>query len=136
MDTQRVEEKDKFISLSKSLFYAFPKTIPISQHIKWFEKCWKQTVIIYSGEMQSISNFAFWMSYLNMTDLFLNFVRTPWIGDWTLHFQSAAEIVPWYCTYDHLNNVKYLPVYIYEMLTIPNTRLSIAEHLVAGDFVV
>ena len=48
----------------------------------------------------------------------------------------AAEIVSWYFAYDLLNNVRYLPVYIYEMLAIPNTYPSIAEHLAAGNFVV
>ena len=38
-----------------------------------------------------------------MKDLFLNFVRTTRIGDWALHFQSAAEMIPWNFICDHLN---------------------------------
>ena len=71
-----------------------------------------------------------------MADLFLNFVHATRIGNWALHLQSAAEMVPWYFAYDLLNNVWYLPGYIYEMLAIPNTYPSIAEHLAAGNFVV
>ena len=60
-----------------------------------------------------------------MEDLFLNFVHTPWIGDWVLHLQSAAEIEPWYFAYYHLNYARYLPVYIYEMLAVLDTHTSV-----------
>ena len=73
------------------------------------------------------------MSY--RINLFLNFVRAAQIRDWALHHQSTAEIVSWYFVYDHLYYSRYLPVYIYEMLDIPDTHPSIAEHPTAGDFV-
>ena len=53
-----------------------------------------------------------------MADLFLDFIRATRMEDWALRFQSAAEIVPWYSAYDHLNYARYLPVYIYEMLAV------------------
>ena len=34
VDAQTKEEKEKFVVLSKSLYYAFPKTIPTPHHIK------------------------------------------------------------------------------------------------------
>ena len=45
-------------------------------------------------------------------------------------------MVTWYFAYDHLNDVKYFPVYIYEMLAVPDAPLSVAEHVAAGTFVV
>ena len=45
-------------------------------------------------------------------------------------------MVPSYFAYDHLNYVRYLPVYIYEILTVPDPHPSVTEHLAAGDFVV
>ena len=71
-----------------------------------------------------------------MADLFLNFVHATWIRDWALHLQSAAEMVPWYFAYDNLNYARYLPVYIYEMVIVPDIHPSVAEHFVAGNFVV
>ena len=65
------------------------------------------------------------MSYLNMPDLFFNFVCATQIGGWALHLQSAAEMVPWYFAYDHLNYAKHLPVYIYVMLAVPDTHPSV-----------
>ena len=71
-----------------------------------------------------------------MADLFLIFVRATQIVDWAIQNQSAAEIVPWYFAYDHLNYVRYLPVYIYVKLVVPDTYHFVAEHLAAGEFVV
>ena len=76
------------------------------------------------------------MSYLNMADLILNFVPAKQIGNLILHFKSAVDMLSWYFAYDHLNYDKYLPVYTYEMLAIPDIHASIAEHLDNGDFVV
>ena len=58
------------------------------------------------------------------------------MGNWARHLQSAAEMVPWYFAYDHLNYARYPLVYIYEMLVFLDTHPSIKEHLAAGDFVV
>ena len=135
MDTQTAEEKDKFIALSKSLYYTFPKTqfqhLCTSSDFKKFEN--KLSLFILERCSQ-FSTFAFWMSYLNMADLSLNFVRATRIRDWALNLQSAVEMVCWYLAYDHLNYARYLSVYIYEMLAVPDTNPSAAEHLTAGDF--
>ena len=76
MDTQREEEKDKFIALSKSLYYAFPKTqfqhISTSSDFKEFES---KLSLFIQERCSQFPTFAFWMSYLNMVDLFLHFAR-------------------------------------------------------------
>ena len=137
MNTQSEEEKDKFIALSKSLYNTFPKTqtqhLSISSDFKGFES---KLSLFIQERCSQFPAFAFWMSYLNMADLFLNFVCVKRIGNWTLHFQSAAEMVPWYFAYDHLNYARYLLVYIYEMLAVPDTHPSVEEHLAARDSVV
>ena len=104
VDKLKAEEKDKFIAMSKSLYYAFPKTqfqhVCTSSNFKEFES---KLSLFIRERCSQFSTVAFWMSYLNMADLFLNFVRVTWIGDWALHLQSASEIVTWYFAYDHLN---------------------------------
>ena len=64
------------------------------------------------------------MSFLNVADLYLNFVHVT--------CQSAAEMLPWYFVYDHLNYAGY----IYEMLAVTDTHTSAAERLADGNFVV
>ena len=71
IDTQSKEEKGKFITLSKSLYYAFPQTqfqhLCTSSDFKKFER--KLSLLIQERCSQFLT-FAFWMSYLNMADLF------------------------------------------------------------------
>ena len=137
MDTQREEEKDKFLALSKSLCYAFPKTQ--FQHFFTFNdfKGFERKLSLFVQERCSqFPTFVFWMSYLNMADLSLNFIRAKQIGDWALHLQSVVKMVPRYFAYDHLNYAKYLPEYIYEIVAIPDKHLSITDYLAARDFVV
>ena len=76
------------------------------------------------------------MSYLNIADLFLNFVHAKRIGNWDLDLQSAAEMVPCCFAYDPLNFTRYLLVYIHEMLAVSDPHPSVEEHLAARDFVV
>ena len=76
-----------------------------SRDFKQFES---ELLLFIQKRCSQFPTFAFWMSYLNMADLFLNFVRATWIGDWALHLQSAAEMVPWYFAYYHLNSARYL----------------------------
>ena len=130
-------KKKKINSLSKSLYYAFPKTqfqhLCTSRDFKEFEI--KQSLFIQE-KCNQFQTFAFWINYLNMVDLFLNFVCSTRIGDWVLHFQSSAEMIPRYFEYYHLNYARYLPVYLYEMLAVPDTCPLVVKHLAAGDFVV
>ena len=85
--------------------------------------------------MQSVSNF-FILDELSEYGRFLKiFFCGTQVGDWALHFQSVAEMLPWYFAYDHRTYARYLPMYIYEILTVPDTYPLVAEHLTAGDFV-
>ena len=120
MDTQSKEEKNKFIVLSKSLYHTLPKTqfqrLYTSRNFKEFKS---KLSLFIQERCSQFPTFAFWMTYQNMIDLFLHFVYTKWIGNWALHLQSAAEMIPWYFSHDHLNYARYLLVYIYEMLGVP-----------------
>ena len=80
--------KNKFIALSKSLFYAFPKS-----DFKEFES---KLSLFIQRRCSQFPTFVFWMSSLNITDLFFKFVRATPIGDWALHLQSATKMVTWY----------------------------------------
>ena len=95
-----------------------------------------KSVITNLGEMQTISNFCILNELCEYGRFVFKFCSRYTVGDWAFHFQFASEMLPWYFAYDHLNYARYLPVYIYEMLAIPKTNSSIAENLVAGDFVV
>ena len=131
--THRVQKK----KINKVYIVLFSKTqfphLCTSTDFKEFEN---KLSLFIQERCSQFPTFVFWMSYLNMADYFLNSVRAKRIGNWALHLQSAAEMLPWYFAYNHLNYVRYLPVYIYELLAIPDIHPSIEEYLAAGIFVV
>ena len=73
MDPQNVKKKDKFIALSKSLFYTFPKTqfqyLCISNNFKEPES---KLSLFIQDRCSQFPTFAFLMSYLNMADFLKN----------------------------------------------------------------
>ena len=49
----------------------------------------------YDGSMFSSKNYTFWLSYMKMVETLLNFIRTEREGNWELHLESFAAILPW-----------------------------------------
>ncbi|KAL8572752.1 hypothetical protein ACOMHN_030334 [Nucella lapillus] len=138
MDTQSEEERDTFTALCTRLRQAFPK--PSFQEVTRTSSELQEFSSKLSSFIQERGNqfptFSFWISYLDMADLLLNFVRATRDANWTLHIETAAKMVPWYFAHDHLNYARYLPVYIHEILAVPETHPSVAEPLANGEFVV
>lgn len=54
---------------------------------------------------------AFWVSYLDVVDIFQGHLRASREGDWKLHLASIRAMIPWCFAYDRLNYARYLPVY-------------------------
>ena len=51
-------------------------------------------------------NFQLWMTYLEMVETMLNFIRANREGNWRLHLDAFAEMLPWLAIYDHTNYAK------------------------------
>ena len=94
IETQSEEEKAKFIALSKDLYHAFPKTqfqyLCTSSDFKEFES---KLLLFIQERCSQFPTFTFWMSYLNMADLFLNFIRAIQTGDWAFTLNQQQK---WY----------------------------------------
>ena len=52
---------------------------------------------------------AFWMSYVDLTSLILDFIRASREKDWTLHLILISNLIPWCFAYNRSNYAKYLP---------------------------
>ena len=75
---------------------------------------------------------AFWMTYVDLTGLLLNFIRASREGDWDLHLSSISKLIPWCFAYNHSNYARYLPWYLLQMLNIPKTNPELYEYLING----
>ena len=45
----------------------------------------------------------------------MTFIRANQDGNWTLHLDAFADMLPWLTIYDHSNYAKWGPVYLAEM---------------------
>jgi hypothetical protein len=77
-----------------------------------------------------------WNSYIEMVQLFLQFIRSTRQGDWHLHVACIREMIPWMFAYDRLNYAKYLPVYLADMLSLDSEHPEAYKHFLLGEFAV
>ena len=57
-------------------------------------------------------NFRLWTSYMKMVELLLAMIRAYRNGNWDLHLESFAAMLPWLSIYDHTNYGRWGPVYL------------------------
>ena len=70
-------------------------------------------------ESMSVSkNYAFWRSYMQVVVILLAFIRAEREGNWELHLESFAALLPWLVVYDHNNYARWGPVYLTEMRSL------------------
>ena len=66
---------------------------------------------------------VFWNSYLEMVEVLMNFVRATREGNWDLDLDCIKVMLPWFFAYDHTNYARYLPVYLAQMMLLPETHM-------------
>ena len=76
----------------------------------------------------------FWMTYIDLVTILLDFIRASREGDWALHLKSIGEIIPWCFAYDRTNYARYLPWYLRNMTSLSTTHPDVDEYLKAGGF--
>ena len=73
-------------------------------------------------------------SYLDMLEVLMNFVRATREGNWNLHLECIKEMLPWLFGYDHTNYACYLPVYLAQIMLLPEIHPEAHARLLNGDF--
>lgn len=86
----------------------------------------------YSGNL----NFRLWTSYMEMVEILLAFIRAERDGNWVLHLEAFAEMLPWLTIYDHTNYARWGPVYLADMKSLEKTAPGVHAEFVNGNFVV
>ena len=74
------------------------------------------------------------MSYVDLTNLMLDFIRASRKKDWTLHLISISNLIPWCFAYNRSKYAKYLPWYLLQMTNLPTTYPDVHEYLAYGNF--
>ena len=87
------------------------------------------------GKVQS-DTFHFWHEYLNDIELGLNYVKAEKIPDWQFHLICCADIISYAFAYDHQNYARWRPIYLAEMLLLPETAPEVYALFDSGKHVV
>ena len=81
-------------------------------------------------------NFRMWSTYMNMVEILLNFIRAERDGNWTLHLEAFAAILPWLTIYDHTNYAQWGYVYLADMKLLEMTAPAVYAEFMPGIVVV
>ena len=90
----------------------------------------------FDKEFADIPNFVLWRTYMKMVETMLEFIRANRNGDWHLHLNSFAAMLPWMTIYDHTNYARWGPVYLAEMKGLETSHQELYEEFMNGNFVV
>ena len=113
------------------IFCAVEKLMEELQHPVVSELLWK-----FDNTFNEESNFKFWNQYISMVQTLLNFIRANRDGNWQLHLESFAEMLPWMTIYDHTNYARWGPVYMTDMKNLHKTAPEVLKEFEMGNFVV
>ncbi|KAG1689631.1 hypothetical protein GQR58_007712 [Nymphon striatum] len=74
----------------------------------------------FDDEQVQRPQFAFWLVYMEMVSILLNFIRAEREGNWELHLESFKRMLPWFAVYNHTNYARWGPVYLADMCQLPS----------------
>jgi len=90
----------------------------------------------FEQQMMKLKNYAFWSSYLRLIEILLCFIKAQRTGNWLMHVEAFAAMLPWMAVYDHLNYARWGPVYLADMKTLDLTAPEVHKECLDGNFVV
>ena len=93
-------------------------------------------LVDFDNEMRGVKNYAFWNSYLRMVEILLGFIKAQRTGNWPLHVETFAAMLPWLSVYDHTNYARWGPIYLTDMKNLESTAPAVYSEFMDGNFVV
>ena len=71
-----------------------------------------------------------------MVDILLDFNRANREGNWQLHLDSFATMLPWLTVYGHTNYARWGPAYMAEMKRLSESAPEVHREFMIGNFVI
>ena len=72
-----------------------------------------------------------WSTHINMVEILLDFIRAERDGNWILHLEAFAAVLPWVTNY-----ARWGPVYLADMKLLQMTAPDVYAEFMQGYFVV
>ena len=76
----------------------------------------------------------FWQSFIEMVQILLDFIKSIIIGDWSLHLNSTARMLPWFHAYDRTNYARHFSYYWATQCQLNEKHPAIYQAFAQGDF--
>lgn len=76
--------------------------------------------------------FLYWLTLLNLEILYLCFVRSLRVGDYSLFIESVKKMMPWFFVFNHSNYSRWLSVHIKDLEELPVLAPMVHKEFVAG----
>lgn len=80
--------------------------------------------------------FQFWESCISMVQVLLRFIRAERQGNWKLHLESTADMVPHFFCMDRPNYSRWLPVYLADMRLLEESAADVHYEFMQGNHAV
>lgn len=80
--------------------------------------------------------FRFWLSFLDIMDIFLCLISATRTGDWFLYVSTLEETIPWMFAYDRQNYARYLIPHLNDMKRLKENNKDVYEAFCKGEFAV
>eukprot|EP00794_Sanderia_malayensis_P013136 gene13136-14488_t len=87
-----------------------------------FGKLWKDLFIFANSQASKYPTFALWMTYIEMVQILLLFLRATRSNDWDLHLSAVRSMLPWFFVTDRVHYSTYGTAYWLEMSCIEQTN--------------
>ena len=77
--------------------------------------------------------FSFWVEYIDMVLVLLQFIKAERTGNWKLHLSTTAAMIPHFYSMDRVNYARWLPVYISHMNLLESNRPDVYREFIPGN---
>lgn len=78
----------------------------------------------------------FWQSFLDMSQLLLDYVKSFCLGDWELQLGSMERMLSWFHAYAHVNYARHFTYCFASLQKLPDNHPSIYREFQQGNFTV
>ena len=140
---------DSFLKVSHVTRTGYAHQVTVCALYIWLKKAYAQHVESLDPDSQSeafanwcekrsqeIPQFQFWYTTLQLELLVLMFVKALRTADFSQYVDSLTKIVPWFFCLDHINDAKWVPIYIRDMVNLNKAHPNIAGEFNNGNFTV
>ena len=135
----KVEVLHQFLN-SEEMMELIKNPDPVHQRsTQWSFESLNNLLIEFEEEIRQ-SNFGptaqFWQSFLDISQLLLDYIKSFRIGDWQLHLCSMEKMLSWFHAYDRINYARHFTHCFASFQMSNETHPSILDQFQRGNFAI